>query len=607
MTAIDRTFFDAFGMEHVVPEETIRALTEAMGEPAGDGPRFVHLGEEADLGPGVVELETGETFEVTGRIPPDVPAGYHRFRGPDGETDLIVSPARCHLPALLRAWGWAAQLYATRSRHSWGMGDFADLGSLAEWAASRGAETVLVNPLLAAAPVGPRDPSPYYPATRRFLDPIYLRVEEVPGAERLGSGLERAAAAGRRLTAAPLVDRDAIWHLKSECLEAIWSSGPPPAGFERWRTAQGRPLEEFGLWCVLCETHGPDWRRWPARYSHPDGSAVARFAVEHADRVRYHQWLQWLCRLQLDAAASATILMQDMPIGFDPAGMDAWTWQDHLARDVSIGAPPDEFNTLGQDWGLPPFVPHRLRRAGYRPFVETLRAQMARGGALRIDHVMGLFRQFWIPAGEPPTRGAYVRYPHGELLDILALESTRARAVVVGEDLGTVEPGVREELAARHVLSYRLLWFEDRPPEEWPELSMASVNTHDLPTVAGLWTGADLAEQQHYDMAPNAESTQAIRRRAARLGGVDPDAPVDEVTERLHRRLAAAPSRLITATLEDAARAVRRPNIPGASRRPNWCIPLPLLLEELIEDPIANTLATTLEGAVKGERNHGIT
>ena len=148
MTAIDRTFFDAFGMEHVVPEETIRALTEAMGEPAGDGPRFVHLGEEADLGPGVVELETGETFEVTGRIPPDVPAGYHRFRGPDGETDLIVSPARCHLPALLRAWGWAAQLYATRSRHSWGMGDFADLGSLAEWAASRGAETVLVNPLL---------------------------------------------------------------------------------------------------------------------------------------------------------------------------------------------------------------------------------------------------------------------------------------------------------------------------------------------------------------------------------------------------------------------------------------------------------------------------
>src|SRR5690606_29619008 len=158
-----------------------------------------------------------------------------------------------------------------------------------------------------------------------------------------------------------------------------------------------------------------------------------------------------------------------------------------------------------------------------------------------------------------------------------------------GRGSGTVEPGVREELAARHVLSYRLLWFEDRPPEEWPELSMASVTTHDLPTVAGLWTGADLAEQQHYDMAPNAESTQAIRRRAARLGGVDPDAPVDEVTERLHRRLAAAPSRLITATLEDAARAVRRPNIPGASRRPNWCIPLPLLLEELIEDPIANT------------------
>jgi len=604
---IDATYSDAFGTEHVVPEETIRSLTDVMGEPAGGGPLFVRLGAESDVGPGVIELESGESLEVTDHTPPDLPAGYHRFSGPDGERDLIVSPGRSHLPEGLRAWGWAVQLYATRSGSSWGMGDFADLRTLTEWATSRGAGVALANPMLAVAPTVPQDPSPYYPASRRFLNPIYLRVEEVPGAERIATELERLAAAGRRLTAAPLIDRDAVWHLKSRALQEIWSSGPPPAEFELWREAQGRSLAEFGAWCVLCEEHGRDWRHWPARFSHPHHPDVIGIAGERADRVRYHQWLQWLCRLQLDRVSAGTMLMQDMPIGFDPAGFDAWTWQDLLAPRVSVGAPPDEFNTLGQDWGLPPFIPHRLREAGYRPFIETLRAQMAPGGALRIDHVMGLFRQFWIPAGETPTRGAYVRYPHEELLDVLALESTRAQAVVVGEDLGTVEPGVREELASRQVLSYRLLWFEDHPPEAWPELSMASITTHDLPTVAGLWTGADLVEQQHYDLSPNVQSTEAVRRRAAQLGDLAEDTPVEEVVRLLHRRLAAAPSRLVCATLEDAARAVRRPNMPGAHTRPNWRIPLPLLVEELIGDPISGSLADALRGRVEGERTDGST
>lgn len=604
---IDRSYFDAFGVEHTVPEATLRALTEAMGEPTGSGPRFVRAGESADIGPGVIALEDGGTVEVTTHTPPDLPLGYHRFTAPDGERDLIVSPVHCHLPDGLRAWGWAVQLYATRSRQSWGIGDFADLRLLTDWADDRGANLVLVNPLLATAPTVPQEPSPYYPASRRFFNPLYLRVEEVPGARRIGADLERAAAAGRRLNTAPLIDRDAIWHHKAMALQAIWSAGPPPAEFERWRATQGRSLAEFGAWCVLCEEHGPDWRRWPSRYSHPASPAVDEFTEAHADRARFHQWLQWLCRLQLDAVSPGTILMQDLPIGFDPGGLDAWAWQDLLAPDVRVGAPPDEFNTRGQNWGVPPFVPHRLRGAGYRPLIETLRAQMAAGGALRIDHVMGLFRQFWIPDSEPPTRGAYVRYPHRELLDIVALESRRAGAIVVGEDLGTVEPGVREELAARYVLSYRLLWFEEEPPEEWPELSMASITTHDLPTVAGLWTGADLAEQQHYDLSPNEGSTQAVRRRAAELGGLPFDAPVDEVVEKLYRRLGAAASRLVCATLEDAARAVRRPNIPGAATRPNWRIPLPVVLEELIEDPMTETLAAVLGGSLKGDTRHGDT
>lgn len=605
--SIDPTYTDAFGREHTVSEDTTKALTQAMGAATGLGPMFIPFGERVAVGPGILTLESGETIEVGEHTAPDLPVGYHRFSGSSGEREVIVSPGRCHLPGGPRTWGWAVQLYAARSRRSWGIGDFADLRLLARRTRETGAGMLLVNPLLAVAPVTPQDPSPYYPATRRFLNPIYLRIEEVPGAERVSTDLETWAAVGRNLTADPLIDRDAAWRLKSEALEGIWSAGPAPSDFESWRTSQGRPLEEFGVWCVLCEELGPDWRTWPAEYSHPRNPAVAQVIDERADRVHYHQWLQWLCRIQLDAAGREMMLMQDLPIGFDPAGMDAWAWQDLLARDVRVGAPPDEFNTRGQNWGLSPFIPHRLREVGYGPVIETLRAQMTAGGALRIDHVMGLFRLFWIPSGEPPVRGAYVRYPHHELLDLVALESVRAGAIVVGEDLGTVEPGVREELARRDVLSYRLLWFEEDPPEAWPELSMASITTHDLPTVAGLWTGADLEEQRNYDLAPNEASTEIVRRRAAQLGELPDDADVAAATEHLHRRLAAAPSRLVCATLEDAARAIHRPNMPGADTRPNWSIPLPCLIEDLLDDPATDTLATIFDGAMKGEKRHGNT
>ncbi|MFP3915694.1 MAG: 4-alpha-glucanotransferase [Actinomycetota bacterium] len=587
---IESTYTDAYGRRHRVPETTLSALRRAMGRPSGAGPLVIRPGQTPEVEEGELTREDGTRIEVAGRLPADLPCGYHTLEGASGRRRVIVSPGRCFFPSDLRIWGWSAQLYAGRSRLSWGMGDLADLRSLADWAGRQGAGMILVNPLTAVAPGYPQQASPYFPASRRFLNPIYLRVEEIPGAGRAADAVAEAARAGRRLNSSTRIDRDEVWRLKSSALEAIWAGGPPDPELTGWLDSQGSHLEEFAAWCVLAEEHGGDWTRWPRKLARP------KEGVEHVrstapDRLRYHAWLQWLCRRQLEEAASPLMLMQDLPIGVDPGGADAWVWQDLMARDVSIGAPPDEFNTRGQNWGLPPFLPHLLRAADYEPFVQTIRAGLVSGGGLRIDHVMGLWRQFWIPSGASAAEGAYVRFPFREMLDILALESVRAGAVVVGEDLGTVEPGVREELAERRMLSYRVLWFED-DPDSWPEMSMASVTTHDLPTVAGLWSGADLQEQVDLELAPNVEATRQIRARISALTGLGEDASPEEVVAAIHRTLARAPSVLRCATLDDLAVASRRPNIPGADEgRPNWSLGLPQPLEDLMRDPLARELA----------------
>jgi 4-alpha-glucanotransferase len=314
--------------------------------------------------------------------------------------------------------------------------------------------------------------------------------------------------------------------------------------------------------------------------------------------VRYHCWLQWLTQVQLDRASDRLAVIQDLPIGFDPNGADAWSWQELVAADASVGAPPDEFNTAGQDWGLPPFVPWRLRAADYRPFIETVRATMPSGGGLRIDHIMGLFRLWWLPRGASPRDGGYVRYPTSDLLDIIAVESERAGATVVGEDLGTVEAAVREEMVDRRILSYRLLWFEDDDPAEWPQLAMAAVTTHDLPTLAGMWDGSDVEEQRQLGIDPNAEAWKEIRERIASAAGLSLGAPVTKAIEGAHTLLARAPSVLLSATLDDAAAEPRRPNVPGVIDRPNWCIALAEPLEELMSAPLPAAIARTLRRGV---------
>jgi 4-alpha-glucanotransferase len=574
----------AWGVDPHAPPDTIRALLEAMGA-EGDVPptpppmRFVRPGEPVELGgPVDLVLEDGTELTGIGSLPPDLPLGYHRL----GDQQLVVTPGRCHLPPGLRAWGWAVQLAATRSRSSWGIGDLGDLRRLAGWAGERGAGFLALSPLHAPAPGAPQQPSPYYASSRRFRNPLHLRVEDVDGAGSASDLVGPAAAAGRALLADRRVDRDAVWALKREALEACFTVAGGDPAFRDWRGHAGPALEGWARWCALAEVHGGDWRTWPASTLEPDPWRVAFFA-----------WLQW--QLERQVAAVPLPVVHDLAVGFDPGGFDAWAWQDLLALDARIGAPPDEFNRAGQDWGLPPFVPWRLRRAGYGPFVETLRSVLRGTGGLRVDHVMGLFRLFWVPPGAGPADGAYVRYPAGDLLDLLALESARAGAVVVGEDLGTVEAGVREELAERAVLSMRLLWFEDEPPERWPERALGLVTTHDLPTVAGVWTGSDVDDQRAAGVPVAEEGTATLRGRLARVAGLPDGAPVADAVVAAHRALAASPSALVAATLEDALQVTGRPNMPGTvDTWPNWSLALPKPLEELESDPVVGAVAGAL-------------
>ena len=599
-----------------VPGETLAAIREAMGH--GDAPpglephdnpvvtfRSGEAPDEATAGgPWQLHMEDGATVDLDdgAPLPPDLPLGYHRLvQRDDGRKRLlVVSPGRCHLPPDLRTWGWAAQLYATRSSESWGIGDLADLRRLAEWSVRQGAGMCLLNPLHASVPDYPQ-PSPYYPSSRCFRNPLYLRIEEVPGATEAGDAgfdLAALAAEGRALNGDRRIDRQAVWKLKKTALEHLWarfsSSGGDPA-FDAFRAEHGETLKDFATHCALTERFPGPWTEWPEEYRRPDAPAVDRFAADHADRVGYHSWLQWLTEGQLARAGAEIDLMQDLAVGVDPGGADAWLWQDTMALGMRVGAPPDEFNRKGQDWGLPPFDPWRLRMAGYDPLVRMLRAGLRAAGGIRVDHVMGLFRLFWIPLGAGPADGAYVRYRHWEMLDILALESHRAGAYIVGEDLGTVEDFVRAELFERGVLSYRLLWFEPHRPPDFPAQALAAVTTHDLPTIAGMWTGSDLAEQHDLGLDPNEEGAQAIHDKLADWSGSGPDADPADVVVNTYRLLAQAPSMILTATLDDAAVVEERPNVPGTvEERPNWSIALPVPLEELEESPTAAAVAQAL-------------
>jgi 4-alpha-glucanotransferase len=598
-----------------------------------------------------ITTEQGETRSSADHLPP----GVHTLRAtaPDGRTadaHLVVAPTRLPAPPG-RTYGLLVQLYSLLSRRSWGMGDLGDLAELTAWAGrALGAGFVQVNPLHAAVPgdpTDPTDPSPYRPSSRRFPDPVHLRVEDIPeypyaeDGDRLRTVLERAEQLRESvLRKGALIDRDAVWDLKREALAAVRAVPLGPgrqAAYADFLAEEGQALEDHATWCALAEVHGSDWRNWPEALRDPRSSGTARARGELMDRVDFHSRLAWLTDAQLARAqrsardaGMAVGLVHDLAVGVHPDGADAWAQQEYFAAGMSVGAPPDAFNARGQDWGLPPWRPDRLAASGYAPYRRLLRALLRHTGALRIDHVMGLFRLWWIPQGQPPTEGSYVRYDAEAMLAILVLEASRAGALVIGEDLGTVEPGVRETLQERGVLGTSVMWFErdwdgdglPLPPETWRADCLATATTHDLPPTAARLTGEHVElrdrlglltgslDEERAAAAADTREWLALLSRLGLLGGAnggEPASPEEAEIQAVHRFLLRTPAHLIGVWLPDTVGDRRPQNLPGTwDQYPNWRLPIadaegrPVTLEELAASPRLHALIDV----VRSESGH---
>ncbi|RPK51143.1 4-alpha-glucanotransferase [Streptomyces sp. ADI92-24] len=613
----------------VRPEEAGSAPPARMRTPAGDTDPAV----------------SGAPGPASGAPAPgwwtEPPLGVHRLtaRAPERPAEsctLVVAPARVPQPPL-RSHGFLVQLYSLLSARSWGMGDLGDLADLASWSGrSLGAGFVQVNPLHAAVLGSPTDPSPYRPSSRRFPDPVHLRIESVPEyghAPDLAALDELRRKAGELrdgvLNKGALIDRDAVWELKRQALAILADVPLTPgrrAAYCDFLAEQGQALEDHALWCALAELHGSDWHSWPAGLRDPRSRETARARGELLDRVDFHCRLAWLTDTQLADAQRAALdagmavgIVHDLAVGVHPGGADTWAQQDAFAHGMSVGAPPDAFNARGQDWGLPPWRPDALAASGYAPFRGLLRGILGRAGALRIDHVMGLFRLWWVPEGRPPTEGTYVSHDAEAMLAVLVLEAHRAGAVVMGEDLGTVEPGVREALARRGVLGTSVLWFErdwsgtGRPlaPEEWREGCLATATTHDLPSTAARLTGDHVTLRHRLGLLArplDQERTQDGADTAEWLGllsrlGLLPEGGGDEeaAVRAVHRFLLRTPARMAGVWLPDTIGDRRPQNLPGTwDEYPNWRLPIadaegrPVTLEELAASPRLHRLMEVL-------------
>jgi len=539
-----------------------------------------------------------------------------------------------------RSWGFAVQLYSVRSRGSWGHGDLRDLADLAAWSGRElGADFVLVNPLHAAEPLAPVSPSPYLAMTRRHLSPLYLRVEDIPEYARLGPGdRARVEALGAPLRAASrtaaLIDRDAVWAAKRAALEIIRAAGLSPerqAEFDAFRDRDRQAVEDWATWCAIAEGHGPDWRAWPAALADPRSAEVASLRRARADRVDFHAWLQWLTAEQADAAQRAARragmaigIITDLAVGAHPGGADAWARQDVIVTGVSVGAPPDEFNQRGQDWTLPPWHPGWLAARAGRPLGELIAATTRHAGGVRIDHVMGLARLWWIPAGMGPGQGTYVRYNHELTGDVLCAEAARSQALAIGEDLGTVEPWLRDFLAGRRVLGTSMLWFERYPdgtprrPGEWRRGCLAMVGTHDMPPAAAFLTGEHVTIRAGLGLLTEPEADERAAARAEVDGwlamlagegllGRPAEVTPETFTVALYGFLARTPAMLIGVSLAEAVGERRPQNLPGTvNEYPNWRIPLadgngaPVLLEDLPAHAGVRAVAEAVSGGLRG-------
>lgn len=591
--------------------------------------------------------------EATFGIPGNLPLGYHELIVTIGTHDadgsaadggihttatstIIVTPNRVGLPRRMgasRVWGYAAQLYSVRSHHSWGLGDLTDLADLCTWSASQGAGYLLTNPLHAAEVAGRMEPSPYLPSSRLFVNPIYIRPELIAEYHDLdqydASLIESLRTTTLDDDPQALLDRDRIWQAKSQALELIHRvdmSASRRMAFTAFRVARGRRLEDFATWCLLSELHGSDWHDWPAELHDPHGAAVARVRREHADRIDFHMWLQWIADQQLSTAQSSGTdagmpvgLICDLAVGVNGSGADAWMLNGLFAREMNVGAPPDPFNQAGQDWGQPPMRPDVLEQMAYAPLREMVSNALRHAGGVRIDHIMGLFRLWWVPKGLGPRHGAYVRYNHEAMVGVVALEAYRAGALVIGEDLGTVESWVRDHLASRGILGTSIMWFETGPdgrprqPQQWREHAMSSVTSHDLPPTSSYLRGDHVELRDRLGLLTESvdeERENARRERETWLASLrqqgvleaDEDDP-EQVTLAMHTLLTRTPSKVINATLTDAVGDPRTQNLPGTEDEyPNWRVPLsgpdgePVYLEDLYSSDRVARMAKVLRG-----------
>jgi len=585
------------------------------------------------------------------RRPGTLPTGYHSLDVTVGADEalrslLVVAPEQCHQPPALagetRRWGVAVQLYTLRSATNWGIGDFADLTRLARDAGRAGADFIGLNPLHALFTADPAHCSPYSPSSRHALNVLYIAVEVLPDYAHCPEAQERVAqkafqAELDRLCNEPLVDYVGVAAAKLEILRILYARfqreevarGTARAhSFEAFRATRGEPLRLHALFEALDEVmrseHGAreGWTSWPRAYRDPSSPAVIEFAEREVARVEFHAWLQWLAESQLAAAARAAKgagmaigLYGDYAVGANPGGSETWSNQAVYRRDAAIGAPPDPLALKGQDWGIPPQDPTALMAQRYLPFTRLMRSNMRHFGALRLDHVMALYRLWWVPAGLPATEGGYVHYPLQDLLGIVALESERNECLVIGEDLGTVPDEMREAMQDWGLYHYKVLLFEKtaddrfRPPRDWVRAALGSVSTHDLPTLRSWWEGTDIALRARLDLYPSGEVRAEVEAERAQdrealleamaQAGVRPRWPVDRFEEgfagAVHAFLASSAAALVAVQAEDLLGMTEPVNVPGtAGQFPNWRRKLDADVTELLAGRKARPLLDAL-------------
>ncbi len=581
-------------------------------------------------------------------LPVALPLGYHRFHLAIDENTapatmtLIVAPGRTWQPDDMargkRHWGLALQIYSLRSTRNWGIGDFTDLYQAVEKAAALGAKLLGLSPLHVLYDHHPEQASPYSPCSRLHLNPLFIDVQAVEEFRNCSEARETVNTTEFQQRLADLrhaetVRYDGVWSAKREILWLLYryfrdhhQKTPRGLAFREFQKQGGRLLQRLALFQTL-KGHfrqqfdeDRSWRQWPEDFQNPDSDTLSLFADQHRETIDFHQFLQWQASEQLAqvtrlAKSRSLGLYQDLAVSAHQDSAEVWGQQNLFAWTTSVGAPPDDFSLQGQNWGLPPMIPDRLQQLSYQPFIDLLRANMKSAGALRIDHVMGLMRLFWIPENQPNRDGAYVHYPLDDLMAIVALESHRHRCLVIGEDLGTVPDSLREKLHKTGLLSYRLLYFEKdhqnhfKAPQHYPDQALTAIGTHDLPTLSGFWQGRDLKVRHQLGLFPSDEEfhrqlhqryldRQQLCRQlqsAGRLSPGDHHEMNPEISMAIHRWLADSPCQLQMVQLEDVLEQTEQMNLPGTCEEyPNWRHKLTVNVEIWLEDARIVNLAREL-------------